>query len=119
MSMSAKKAFLAGMLGMCWCCTNIQAQEPSYPDSQPPPVTQEAAPPERPTPDTGGSGLSKWITYDRNDCCIGRGHGMPILTEALFRVGPSFPMGGEYFGRNLDVGWMIEGGARAMFFDRS
>ena len=44
---------------------------------------------------------------------------MPILTEIFFRIGPSFPMGGEYLGKQLDIGWMIAGGARAMFFNPS
>ncbi len=83
-------------------------------------MPQEAAPPPvEPSPDVAGTGLSRWITYDRNNCCIGQGGGIPILTEVQFRIGPSFPMGGEYFGQNLDIGWTVELAGRAMCFDRT
>jgi hypothetical protein len=121
MSMSAKKVFFAALLGMCWSWGTAQAQG-LYPQSAvPPPTTRqgEADKPGAETAQEGGTGLSSWITYERDDGSIGEGGGMPILTELAFRVGPSFPMGGEFFSRNLNTGWIIEGGARALFFNRS
>ena len=123
--MSAKKVFFAAVLGMCchWCPAGAQGLNTG---ATPPPVPQETAPAAPAvTPadaDTGnehGTGLSRWITYDRENCCIGKGGGPPIRTELVFRIGPSVPVGGEYFGRNLDTGWMIEGGARALFFNQN
>jgi hypothetical protein len=125
MSMSAKKVFFAALLGMCWSWCTAGAQSLST-GTTPPPVPQDTTPaaPEGAVPGGDpskdrGTGLSSWITYDRQNCCVGKGGGMPILTEVVFRIGPSMPIGGEYFGRNLDTGWMIEGGARALFFNHA
>jgi hypothetical protein len=121
MSMNAKKVFFAALLGMCWNWGTAQAQG-LYPQSAVPPPTPkqgEAAQPGAETAQEGGTGLSSWITYERDDGSIGEGGGMPILTELAFRIGPSFPVGGEFFGRYLNAGWIIEGGARALFPNRS
>jgi hypothetical protein len=120
MSMTKSKVFFAALLAVCWSCCAVRGQELTPPSAVPLPVPKEdAAAPKTEPADQGGTGLSSWITYDRNNCCIGKGGGMPVLTEVVFRIGPSLPVGGEYFGRNLDTGWMIEGGARAMFFNQA
>jgi len=122
--MSAKKVFFAALLGMCWSWCTVQAQGLAQSGTSPAPVPQPGAPTTPPVPagdiaHEGGTGLSSWITYERHDCCGGRGGGTPILVEAFVRVGPAFPMGGEFFGRNLDTGWMIAGAARTMFFNHA
>jgi hypothetical protein len=119
--MSARKVFFAALLGLCWSCCTVQAQGVNAPTPMPAPLPKEgaAAAPKATSTDEGGTGLSSWITYDRNNCCLGKGSSTPVLTEVIFRIGPSFPVGGEFFSRNLDTGWMIEGGARAMFFNHA
>ncbi len=119
--MKARKVFFAALFGMwSWCAAQSQAQGPNPPDSIPAPVmpTDSAgAATNAVSGDHVGTGLSSWITYDRGNCCTGLGNGVPIMTEFFTRVGPSFPVGGEFFGRTLSTGWMIEGGVRAMLFN--
>jgi hypothetical protein len=122
--MRAKWVFFASILAMC-CSWRVARAQNVNPALTPPPVSQEAA---APTPEAAatnldagndrGTGLSSWITYNRDNCCVGKGGGPPIMTELIFRIGPSVPIGGTYLSRNLDVGWMIEGGARALFFNQ-
>jgi len=119
--MSARKVFFAALLGMCWYCSTVQAQNPYSPANMPAPLPKGSAPaaPGAESADAPGTGLSSWITYNRDNCCTGSGGGAPIQTEVIFRIGPSIPVGGEFLGRNLDTGWMIEGGARALFFNHA
>lgn len=80
--------------------------------------------PDAPTtvfPNEGGrSGLSDWITY-RHGCgragCFSTGYDPEIQTEIYLRSGLSFPIAGTFFGDVLGVGWMIQGGGKALFFD--
>jgi hypothetical protein len=129
MSMNNRKAFFPTLtsvlvLGMWSWCT-AAGQDYNAPGTMPPPPPRGSVPeaaksePKPESVDQPGTGLSSWILYDRNNCCVGQGGATPVLTEVIFRVGPSFPVGGEYFGRNVDIGWMIQGGARAMFFNQS
>jgi hypothetical protein len=71
-----------------------------------------AAPPGPP------SGPSSWNLYPRSPGCCGPvGGNGPISYEAYLRAGPSFPIGGSFFGHVLDTGWEIQGGARTLFFN--
>jgi len=123
--MSAKKVFFAALLAMCssWC--TVQAQDTLGPPTLVTPETKDATPTSTSAPtnkenaEEGKTELSRWITYDRDNCCSGRGGDTPILTEVVMRIGPSLPVGGEYFSRSLETGWMIEGAVRTMFFDKS
>ena len=115
--MSAKKVFFATLFGVCWSISSLQAQGPYNSGNQPAPTPRDTPVAASEATDTGGTGLSSWITYDRGDCCSGHGGGMPIYTEAAVRTGASIPVGGEYFSRNLDTGWTIEGSVRALFFN--
>jgi hypothetical protein len=61
--------------------------------------------------------LSKWITG--NDCCCGPiGRDGPIDLEVYARTGVSLPIESGTFSRTLEAGWVIEGGARSVFFDQ-
>lgn len=64
------------------------------------------------------AGPSSWIIYERPSC-EGPMGGTPIMSELYFRSGASFPTGGEIIGKLLQPGWMIGGGARALFFNPS
>jgi hypothetical protein len=123
-------AILAG-LGWAWAA---QGQEQSPPTIQPPPIKKDlAAAPESPSAATppgvvpppvappgavppGTSGLSDWILYRRPDCCSA-GPLHPLYSEAYLRVGPSMPVGGNFLGRELQTGWTIQGGVRALCFN--
>jgi hypothetical protein len=62
-------------------------------------------------------GLSDWIVYHR-DCCDGKqGHITPFYTELYVEAGPTFPVGGMPLSRQMETGWSIAGGARALFFN--
>ena len=124
--MSAKKQFCAALLAISLSWGAVAAQTPYpapvAPERIGPPATvgpNHLAPGPVETVHEGSTGLSSWITYERHNCCLGQGGGMPILTELFLRAGPNFPVGGTFFGRSLDAGWMIHGGGRAMFFDPS
>lgn len=66
---------------------------------------------------SSGGGLSDWIVY-RRECCEGQaGIDTPLYTEIFLNAGPSFPVGGSTLARELQTGWSIMGGMRALFFD--
>lgn len=107
---------------------------PSQTEQAPPPRTEPSSlpasfpssPSEISTP-TGGvvpagnsSGLSDWILYKRPCSCHHPvGDDGPILTELYLRTGISNPFGPGAYGDNLDTGWIIQGGARTLFFEPS
>lgn len=71
-----------------------------------------------PAPQAAHGTLSSWIINPRSPgCCGPAGKDGPIVSELFFRVGPSFNLSGGIMGHALDVGWDIEGGARALFFN--
>lgn len=93
------------------------SQKPAYP--APSPIQPEGPPNEIPQSAYSGdlSGLSDWILY-RRDCCEGKGCRLtPLYTEVYLRSGPSFPVGGQTLSRELNTGWSVMGGARALFFN--
>jgi hypothetical protein len=118
--MNAKTVTGAILIGLCLACATAQAQpEAPAPSVQPPPIRRDA--PDTPLPpgsepQTGLTGLSDWIVYHRPDCCSA-GPCCPLYAEAYLRVGPSAPIGGEFLSRQLLVGWSLEGGVRALFFN--
>lgn len=63
-------------------------------------------------------GLSDWIIYPRDYLAVGPVGGPGMGTELFLRVGPTVPFGAR-LGPLLDVGWMIQGGGRALFFNES
>lgn len=63
-------------------------------------------------------GLTDYLSYLRPEgCCgpIGR-HG-PINCEIFLRPGVSFPTGGSFLAKVLEPGFMIQGGARTLFYN--
>jgi hypothetical protein len=64
---------------------------------------------------------SSWILYDQacGDCCGPIGRCGPLRMELFVDTGPSLPSGSEFVSRSLDTGWMVSGGARALFFNRA
>ena len=117
--MKAKTVTSAVLLGLWWACTPAPAQEPPAPGIQPPPIRKqtpagpESAPDTQPSP----SGLSDWIIYKRDDSPA-PGPNIPLYTESDLRVGPSIPVGGNYLGRQLQVGWTIDASLRALRFNQ-
>jgi hypothetical protein len=66
--------------------------------------------------DGGHGGLSDWITYRRHGCGQ-TGWDPAVQTEVYVRSGVSFPFGKDVMGDVLNVGWYIQGGGKALFFD--
>jgi hypothetical protein len=73
--------------------------------------------PPQPKDPQPAAGLSSWITYEGPACCGPIGGSGPVRMETYLRIGPEFPLGDGVFGKALVTGWMIEGGARSLFFD--
>jgi hypothetical protein len=96
-----------------------QAQPPGMASNGREPLTIDAKMPlaDSPAPASAHSGLSSWITYVRPDCCGPVGGDGPVQSEIFFRSGLSVPIGGNFFGRGLDLGWLVQGGGRALFYD--
>jgi hypothetical protein len=86
------------------------------------PTNGSAAPgapaPQRPGgPEQVAPGLTDYLTYLRPaGCCGPIGGDGPIGFEIFVRPGVSFPTGGSFLARVLDPGFMIQGGARTLFF---
>jgi hypothetical protein len=65
-----------------------------------------------------GSVPDPWITYDRPGCCGPIGADGPIDSEIYARTGPSIPTGNSIIRKSENTGWMFEGGARSLLFNR-
>ncbi len=64
-------------------------------------------------------GFSPFIVYPRSPGCTGPvGCNGPIGGEIYLRTGLSIPFGGNFFGRLLEPGWQLDGGARSIFYDK-
>ena len=91
---------------------------PRTPYASPPPLIGNGShelPAEAFLANTGG--LSDWIVY-RRECCEGRhGRVTPLSTEIYTFAGPSIPVGGQLLSRELQTGWSIGIGAKALFFN--
>lgn len=133
--MNAKTVTGAILAGLWWACTAASGQEAApLAGIGPPPIQRDAdgsgppvdpaVPPAMPgggvSPTGGGpvdSGLSDFILYRRPECCSVKGPLRPLYTEMYLRTGVSLPVGGQFLSRELQVGWTIEGGVRALFFN--
>ena len=110
-------AILAGGLSV----PSAHGQPPaSTPYPPPAPIAvhkSDDAPAEELVPASGG--LSDWIV-NRRDCCEGHpGKVTPLYTELYITAGPSAPVGRgtSDLAHELQTGWSIAGGARALFFN--
>jgi hypothetical protein len=118
--MSAKSTFAAVIVtvlgfGTAW------GQTPSPYGAAPPPMPVPSGPvsQDTTTTDPGPSGLSPYITYQRPDCCGPVGAQGPVQIDLYAGSGMSFPVGSNIMSRVLDPGWVVEAGARSLFFDPS
>jgi hypothetical protein len=125
--MNVKSVASALLIGLGWACAVAQGQQTEMPapGTQPPPIRSNGdataplppgAAPWAPA-EPGLSGLSDWILYRRPSCCSA-GPCWPLFGELYLRVGPSIPFGGHFLGRELIVGWTLEGGVRGLFFNQ-
>src|SRR5437660_7664511 len=71
------------------------------------------APPVEPAPVPQ---LSRWITGPACDCCGPFGD-RTLGYEIYLRNGVSLPFGSGVLAKDLDPGWVIQGGARVLIFD--
>jgi hypothetical protein len=66
----------------------------------------------------GPAGLSDYITYKRpHGCCGPVGGDGPIMTEIFLRSGVSIITNSDGLAGTLRHGWVIDGGARSLFFN--
>lgn len=78
-------------------------------------VWHDHGPPVSPVPCS--CGLSDYITYRRENCCLTpTGNARPICMEIFVRSGVSLPLGGNRVADEMQTGWSIMGGSRALFF---
>jgi hypothetical protein len=89
----------------------VQPVQYSSGDAAPAPVMADAGPP--PVPQ-----VSRWIAGPTCDCC-GPFTGRTIGYEIYLRNGVSLPFGAGPIAKDLDPGWVVQGGARVLFFDPS
>jgi hypothetical protein len=125
--MKIARWFLVGVFAVGLSCSTALGQQSLYkPDFVPPhPLPGVGrAPIDVPTAPSGG--LSDWILYRgdavrwRRDCCEGHpGNQTPLFTELYLRAGPSIPIGRQTISQEVQTGWSIVGGARALFFDQA
>jgi hypothetical protein len=88
---------------------------PLDPTRVPAPVPQEAVAP----PGAAGPGLSRWMTYQRPECCGNVGCFGPIGAELYVLTGLEIPAEGRIFGHVLETGWVVQGGGRTLFFNQA
>lgn len=130
--MSGMRFFLSGVmmaflgLGVAWG----QGSNADRLSGSPPPLSKDPAPvlvnppgPGAPGATTDASvtqmGFSPYIVYPRSPGCTGPvGCNGPIGGEIYLRTGVSNPIGGSFFGRLLDSGWQLDGGARSVFYNQ-
>jgi hypothetical protein len=105
-----------------WLATSIaRSQAPAYePMYAPPSPLVMNDPNANPTVPARG-GLSDWITYRRGGCEAPLGKICPLYTEVYFGGGAAVPIarGTSDLSRELETGWVLMGGARALFFNEA
>src|ERR1700722_6394247 len=120
--MNVNRLFLAGLLGALLATGPARAQ--GYLGGFTDPRASNAVLP-RPGVQDGDPEpryqLSDWVTNASKDYQPPEGvvlHPAPAVgTEIFLRSGPSVPFGSGIYAATLDVGWMIDFGARALFFN--
>jgi hypothetical protein len=106
------RKYTIGMLGLLLLTGIARAQSDGDVTNLPTPPEPERIVPHQ---------LSDWITFASKDFAPPPGMVLrpspPIGTELFVLAGPSAPFGSGTYGHTLDVGWTIEGGARALFYN--
>lgn len=107
---------LAGYLACSSAFGQPSTSRPLFPVPSP---TEEhkAVPSATPTAVSPSGGLSDWITYQQREPDGLPRRYTPLYTETYLRAGPSIPVGGMTLSRELQTGWSIIGGVRALFFN--
>jgi hypothetical protein len=77
----------------------------------------QPGPADAPMPPPTGPRLSDYILGSCGDCCGPIGADGPVTIEPYTRWGLSLPINGGVFGHTLETGWIVQGGARTLFFD--
>jgi hypothetical protein len=122
--MNKTRLLRALILAGCLTGSTVQAQQNANQPLFPPPAplaphadgqTQASSD----TYDTGVSGLSDWLLDKRNCCEGGPSKSTPIYTEWYVNSGVSVPIGRATsdLARQLETGWSITGGAKALLFN--
>jgi hypothetical protein len=119
--MNVKHVGLCAMVVTMLGASAVRAEDPPTEPGQGivQPITYNSDAPVPPPPDAGPSPLpllSRWITGPQCDCC-GPFSGKTIGYEVYLRNGVSLPFGGSVVAKDLDPGWVIQGGARVLFFN--
>lgn len=106
---------LAGWLATSIAWSQPPAYEPTF--APPSPLAPNGTNAGDTVPARGG--LSDWITYRREGCEAPLGKICPRYTEVYFGGGASVPIakGTSALSRELETGWVLMGGARALFFN--
>ena len=110
------------ILASCLTASTGYGQPPAYQPTYPPPAPiapHGDAEKSSETYTPAGGGLSDWI-LNRRECCEGQpGKRTPLYTELYINAGPSFPIGrgNSDLAHELETGWSMTGGARALFFN--
>jgi hypothetical protein len=116
--MKKLRLLCALLLAGCVTASVAYGQQPTYPPPAPiGPHEGSEKPAETYMPASGG--LSDWILYQR-DCCEGQScRSTPLYTEWYVNSGVSVPVsrGTSDLARELQTGWSITGGARALFYN--
>ncbi|MFL5245464.1 MAG: hypothetical protein ACJ8FY_25490 [Gemmataceae bacterium] len=120
--MNVKRVGLGALLLTLLAVHSLPAQTPALSAADSGPVLRDGPMPPGDMPSltnspAAPSRLSNWIAYTRPDCCGPIGGDGPIESETYFRAGPSLPIEGPLFGHTLETGWLVQGGARVLFFD--
>ncbi|MSU77369.1 MAG: hypothetical protein EXS16_04645 [Gemmataceae bacterium] len=111
---------LGMLVAGCLACSSVLAQQstnqPLFP--VPSPTEEHRTRPTSPaTAVSSSSGLSDWITYQQREPDGLPNRYTPLYTESYLRAGPSIPVGGMTLSRELQTGWSVVGGVRALFFN--
>jgi hypothetical protein len=117
--MSINKIWLSGLVAAFLSLGAVRGEGPPVPYDNPgDPVIAPPAGETAPVPPGTTANLSDWILYPRCPACCGPvGGNGPIGEEVYLRSGFDYTVGGDTFGKGLDTGWVIEGGARTLFFN--
>jgi hypothetical protein len=126
--MKITRCFLGVVLFTWASCSLAEGQTPMYRPAYPPPlpITENGRRDEgKEVPLSPGGVLSDWILYRGDAPAVNRqwtdgppGPITPLYTELYLRAGPSVPLSSTTLGRQLEVGWSIIGGGRALFFNQ-